>query len=198
MSLSYEQRPEDKGVRSYDVVLGTLGGTADTSSTPAVVPAAQATNGANRGDCTFKETQELCTNSSIVMEHTTTVKPQRKRVSTRYGRNPATQKGCTPTGGNNTPEEATVTETERRHVQIPDITPEEAIVTETKRFCTLVQVMLHYYENNLLEEETSSTTAGASWRELEHLHQKKKRHHHQRLENRHQGLERYRKKSGCP
>ena len=170
MPLSYEQRPEDKSARSYDVFLRTLGGTADTSSTPAVVPAAQATNGANRGDCTFKETQELCINSSIVMEHTTTVKPQRKRVSARYGQNPATQKGCTPTSGNNTPEEATVTKTARQHLQIPDITPEEATVTETKRFCTLVQVMLHCYESNLLEEEKSPTTAGASWRELEHPH----------------------------
>ena len=62
----------------------------------------------------------------------------------------------------NTPEEATVAETERQHAQIPDITPEKAIVTETERFCALVQVMLHYYGNNLLEKEKSSTTAGAS------------------------------------
>ena len=90
------------------------------------------------------------------------VTPQLKRVSARYGQNHATRKECTPTGGNNTPEEATVTETERLHAQIPDITLEKAFVTKTERFCALVQVMLHYYENNLLEEEKSSTTAGAS------------------------------------
>ena len=56
----------------------------------------------------------------------------------------AIQKKCTPTGGNNTPEEATLTETERQHAQIPDITPKEAIVTGTERFCALVQVVLHY------------------------------------------------------
>ena len=61
----------------------------------------------------------------------------------------ATQKERTPTGGNNTPEEATVTETERQHSQIPDITPEETIVTETERFCALVQVIL------LLREQPS-------------------------------------------
>ena len=87
------------------------------------------------------------------MEHTTTVTPQRKRVSARYGQNIATQKERTPIGGNNTPEEATATETEHQNAQIPDITPEKAIVTETERFCALVQVTLHYYENNLLEEE---------------------------------------------
>ena len=96
------------------------------------------------------------------MEHTTTVTPQRKRVSARYGQNHATQKECTPSSGNNTPEEATVTETERQHARIPDITLEKAIVTETERFCALVQVMLHYYKNNLWEEVKSSTTAGAS------------------------------------
>ena len=95
------------------------------------------------------------------MEHTTTVTPQRKRVSARYGQNDATQKECTTSGGNNTPKEATVTKTERQHAHIPD-KPEKAIATETERFCALVQVMLHYYENNLLEEEKSSTTAGAS------------------------------------
>ena len=57
------------------------------------------------------------------------VTPQRKRVSAQYGQNLATQKECTPTGGDLTPEEATVTETERQHAQIPDITPEEATVT---------------------------------------------------------------------
>ena len=96
------------------------------------------------------------------MEHTTTATPQWKRVSARYGHNLSTQKERTLTGGNNTPEEATVTETERQHARIPGITPEEATVTETERFCALVQVMLHYHENNLLEEEKSSTTAGAS------------------------------------
>ena len=146
---------------SYDVLLRTLGDTADATSTLAVLPAAQASNDANRGVCTVEEVLEFCTNSSIAMEHTTTVTLQRKRVSARYGQNYATQKECTPSGGNNTPEEATVTETERQHVQIPD-KPEKAIVTETERFCALVQVMLHYYENNLLEEEKSSSTAGAS------------------------------------
>ena len=45
------------------------------------------------------------------MEHTTTVTPQLKKVSARYGQDHATRKECTPLGGNNTPEEATVTET---------------------------------------------------------------------------------------
>ena len=160
-SLPLTQHLEDKGVCYYDVFLRTLGDMADTSSTPAVVPAAQASNDANRGYYIFKETQEFCTNSSIDMENTTTVTPQRKRVSTRYGQNHATHKECTPTGGNNTPEEATVTETERQHAQIPDITPEKAIVTEMERFFAPVQVMLHYYDNNLLEEEKLSTTAEA-------------------------------------
>ena len=93
------------------------------------------------------------------MEHTTTVTPQLKRVSARYGRNHATQEECTPTGGKNAPEESTVTETERQHAQIPD-KPEKAIGTE--RFSALVQVMLHYYDNKLLEEEKSSATAGTS------------------------------------
>ena len=161
-SLPLTQHPEDKDVCSYDVFLRTLGGTADTSSTRAVVPAAQTSNDANRGNLTFTETEEVCTNSSIAMEHTTTVTPQRKRVSARYGQNIATQKECTPTGGNNTPEEANATETERQHAQIPDITPKKAIFTETERFCSLVQVMLHIYENNFLEEEKLSTTAGKS------------------------------------
>ena len=161
-SLPLTQHLEDKGVCSYDVFLRTLGDTADASSTPAVVPAAQASNDANRGDCTFNEIQEFCTKPSIAMEHTTTVTPHRKRVSARYGQNHATQKECTPTGGNSTPEEATVTETERQHAQTPAITPEKAIVTETERFCALVQVMLHYYDNNLLEQEKLSTTAEAS------------------------------------
>ena len=132
------------------------------------------------------------------MEQTTTVTLQLKRVSARYGHNRGTQKECTPTGGNNTPEEATVTETERQHAHTPDITPKEAIVTEMKSFCALVQVMLHYYEDSLLEEEINRQQPQRHRRELEHLHQKKKRHHHQRLENRHQGLEHYRKKLGCP
>ena len=152
-SVPLTQHPEDKGVCSYDVFLPTLGGTADTSSTSAVIPAPQTSNDANRGDCTFTETQEFCTNSSIAMEHTTTVTPQLKRVSARYGQNHATQNECTSTGGNNTPEDATVTETEHQYAQIPDITPEKTIVTQTERFCALVQVMLHYYENNILEEE---------------------------------------------
>ena len=112
-SLPLTQHPEDKGVRSYEVFHRTLGDTADTSSTPAVVPAAQASNDANRGVCTFKKTQDFCTNSSIAMEHTTTVTPQLKKVSARYGQNHTTQKECTLSGGNNTPEEATVMETER-------------------------------------------------------------------------------------
>ena len=156
------QHPEGKGVCSYDVFLRTLGCTAELSSTPAAVPAAQAINDANRDDWTFKETQEFCTNSSLAMDYITTATPQRKRVSARNGHNHATQKGCIPTGGNSTPEEATVTETERQHTQIPHITPEEATVTETKRFCALVQVMLHYYKNTLLEEERTSLTAKAS------------------------------------
>ena len=138
-SLPLTQHPEYKGVCSYDVFLRPLGGTADTSSTPAVVTAAQANNDANRGDCTFTEALEFCTNSSSAIEHTTTVTPQLKRVSARYGQNHATQKECTPTGGNNTPQEATVTEAERQHAQIPDMTPEKAIVTETERFCALVR-----------------------------------------------------------
>ena len=90
-SIPLTQHPGDKGVCSYNVFLRTLGGTADTPSTPAVVRAAQASNDANRGDCTFKDIQEFCTNSSIAMEHTTTVTPQRKRVSARYEQNHATQ-----------------------------------------------------------------------------------------------------------
>ena len=125
------------------------------------------------------------------MEQTTTVTPHPKRVSARHGQHTSTQKECTPTGENNTPEEATVTETERLHDQIPDITPEEATVTETERFRALVQVILYYYANNLLEEKRLSAT------ELEHPHQQKKRHHHQRLEKWHQGLEYYRKKLWC-
>ena len=96
-SLPLTQHPEDKGVCFYDVFLRTLGGTADTASTLAVVLAAQARNDANRGDRTFTETQEVCTNSSIAMKPTTTVTPQLKRVSARYGQKLATQKECTPT-----------------------------------------------------------------------------------------------------
>ena len=160
-SLPLTQNPEDKGACSYDVFLRTLGDTADTSSTPAVVPAAQTSNDANRGVFTFINIQEFCTNFSIAMEKTTTVLRQLKKVSARYGQNHATHKECTPTGGNNTPEEATVTETERQHARIPD-KPEKAIVTETERFFALVQVMLHYYDNNLPEKEKLSTTAEAS------------------------------------
>ena len=162
-SLPLTQHPEDKGVCSYNVFPCTLGDTADASSTLAVVPAAQASNDANGCVCTVEEMQEFCTNSSIAMEHTTTVTPQRKRVSAWYGQNYANQKECTPSGGNNTPEEATGTEAERQDEQIPG-KPEKAIVTETEpgRFCALVQVMLHYYENNLLEEEKLSTTTEAS------------------------------------
>ena len=127
--LPLTQHPENKGVCYYDVFLCTLSDTADTSSTPAVVHAAQARNDANRDVCTFKEVLEFCINSSIAMEHTTTVTPQLKRVSARYGRNHATHWECTPTIGNNTPEEA-ITETERQHAQIPDITPEKTIVSE--------------------------------------------------------------------
>ena len=54
-SLPLTQHPEDKGVCYYNAFLRTLGSAADTSSTPAVVPAAQASNDANQGDCTFKE-----------------------------------------------------------------------------------------------------------------------------------------------
>ena len=39
--------PRRQGVCSFDVFIRTLGNTADTSSTPAVVPAAQASNDAN-------------------------------------------------------------------------------------------------------------------------------------------------------
>ena len=99
--------------------LRARGNTSDTSSTPGVVPAVQASADANRAECTL-------------------------------------------TGGNNTPEEATVTATERQRAQIPDITPEEATITDTERFSALVQVMLHYCENDLLEEQTSLTTVGAS------------------------------------
>ena len=95
------------------------------------------------------------------MERTTTVTPQLKKASARYGHNHATQKECTPAGGNNTPDEATVTETERQHAHIPD-KPEKAIVTETERLCALVQVMLHYCDDNLLKKEKLSTTAEAS------------------------------------
>ena len=41
-------------------------------------------------------------------------------------------------------EEATATETQRQHAQIPDVTFKEDMVTETEPFCALVQVMLHY------------------------------------------------------
>ena len=96
--LPLTQQSEDKGICSYDVFLRTLGDQADTSSTPAVVPAAQTSNDANRGGCTLKEIQEFCTHSSITMEHTTMVTPQRKRVSARYGQNHATQRDCIPPG----------------------------------------------------------------------------------------------------
>ena len=159
-SLSLTQHPEDKDVCSYDVFFRTLGGTADTPSTPAVVPAAQASNDANRGVCTFKEIQELCTNSSIAMEDTTTVAPQLKRVSARYEHNYATQKKCTL---QNTPEKAAVTETKRQYAQIPNFTAFEKGFREC-------------YKTTLTGKK-------------QHPHQKKKRHHHQRLENRYQGLE---------
>ena len=96
------------------------------------------------------------------MEYTTTATAGRKRVSARYVQNIAPREECTPTGGNNTPKEATATQTERQRARIPDITPKEAIVTETECFCAVVQVMLHYNANNSLEEEQSPTTAGAS------------------------------------
>ena len=51
------------------------------------------------------------------MEDTTTLTPQRKRVSARYGNNFATHEECTLTCENNTPEEATVTETERQRIR---------------------------------------------------------------------------------
>ena len=54
-SLPLTQHQEDKGILSYDVFLRTLGDTADTSSMPVVVPAAQASNDANRGVCTFEK-----------------------------------------------------------------------------------------------------------------------------------------------
>ena len=165
------QNPEDNGVCCYDVFLRALGGTVDASSTPAVVPAAQASNDANRGNCTLKEIQEFCANSVIAMKHTTRVTPQWKGVSARYGQNVAIQKECTPTGGNNTPEKAPIMETERQYARIPDITPEEATVTETERFRALVQVMLHYYENNLLEEESHRQQPERHRRELEHPHE---------------------------
>ena len=98
-SLPLTQHPAVKGVCSYGVFLRTLGDMAEPSSTPAVVPAAQASNDADRGGYTFKEIQHFCTNSSIAMEHTTTVTSQRKRVSARYGQKHATQKECTPSGG---------------------------------------------------------------------------------------------------
>ena len=60
-----------------------------------------------------------------------------------------------------------VTENERQHAQIPDITPKEASVTETERFCALVQVMLHFYENNVLDEgkviDNSRSVIDGSW-----------------------------------
>ena len=81
------QHPDDTSACPYDVFLRTVSGTADTSLTPAVVTGAQADNDANRGDHTFIETQEFFNNSSVAMEHTTTVTPQRKRVSARHGQN---------------------------------------------------------------------------------------------------------------
>ena len=78
------------------------------------------------------------------MEHTTNVTSQRKGLSAQYGPDIETATVCTPTGGKNTPEEATTTETKRQHAQIPDITSEEDIKTETEPFIALVQVMLHY------------------------------------------------------
>ena len=84
-SLPLAQHPENKSICSYDVFLCILDDTADTSSTPVVVSAAQASNDVNRRVCTFIKIQEFCTNSGISMEHSTTVTPQGKRVSTRYG-----------------------------------------------------------------------------------------------------------------
>ena len=105
---------------------------------------------------------KFCTNSNIAMENTTTVTPQRKRVPVRYGQDIAIQMECKPSGGNNTPEEATATEAERQLTQISDIMPEKAIATKTERFCTLFQFRKHYYENNLLEKKKLSTATGAS------------------------------------
>ena len=48
-SLPLTQHAKDKGVCSYDVFLRNLGDTAHSPSTPAVVPAAQASNDANWG-----------------------------------------------------------------------------------------------------------------------------------------------------
>ena len=126
-SLPLAQHPLYKGICSFDVFLCTLGDTAGTSSTSAVVPAAQPSNDAIRGGSNIKQIQDFSTNSSIDMENTTTVTPQRKRLSVRDGQNHATHKECTPSGGNNTPEEATVTETERQHARIPDITHEKPL-----------------------------------------------------------------------
>ena len=104
------------------------------------------------------------------------------------GEEKATQKECTPTRGNNTPQEATVTETERQHAQIPDITPEKATVTETERLRAPFQVMPHYNEKNILEDRKRYRQQPERYRrELEHPHEKKKRHNRQRLENPHQG-----------
>ena len=108
-SNSITQHLDEKGVCFCNVFLSSLGGTADTSSTPDAVPTAQASNSANRGDRTFTLTRYFCRNSRVAMEHTTTVSPHRKGVSARYGQHFTIQKECTPTGGKNTAAEATAT-----------------------------------------------------------------------------------------
>ena len=131
------------------------------------------------------------------MEHSTTVTPQLKRVSTPYGHSHANQQECAPRGGNHTPEEAAVTATQYQHAQIPDITSNKAIITYTQRFVALVYAMRHYYENNLLVEEESSTTAGASCTEAGASSSEEEVPSSAEVGNRRQGPEHYRTKLGC-
>lgn len=56
--------------------------------------------------------------------------PQQNGVSERDGKTPATKNRCLLRRGDNTSEEATVTETKRQHAQIHDSTSEDATVTK--------------------------------------------------------------------
>ena len=125
-SLPLTQHPEDKSVCSYDLFLRALGGTAGTSSMLAVVPAAQASNDANRD--LQKDPRIL---HQIQHSH-----GSHHNASTEEGTRAVWTESCDSKGvhTNRRKQHATVTETERQHAQIPDITPEKAIATETERF----------------------------------------------------------------
>ena len=163
--LPLSQHPEDKSVCSGEGCIRTLGGTADTPSPIAVAFAAPLSADAKQRECALTEIQQSCSNSIIAMEYTTPVTLQQKGASERYEQNVTPKSECTPTGGNNTPEEAAVTETECQSRQLPHITTDEGTVTETDRFCAPVQVMAHYYENTERGEaiDNSRSVLDGNW-----------------------------------